>query len=289
MARIRRPVVAGSFYPANPEKLKEQIKECFVSHPLGPRGRKTPSPLLLGGMVPHAGHIYSGPCAAHLYSRLEENVGCVILLGVNHHGVGARAALSPADSWETPLGEVRVDRELRETLHGRLDLLEEDEEAHSREHSLEVQLPLLQSVLKDFTVVPLSLSVLSEKECARLGEVIADLYRGRTASGKGTIIIASSDLSHYLSPIETERLDRMALEQILALDPARLLETVDREGISMCGVIPTAVLLFTAKALGGAKASLLKHCHSGDVSPMRQVVGYASVALEHSAGGMLPF
>ena len=93
-------------------------------------------------------------------------------------------------------------------------------------------------------------------------------------------MIASSDLSHYLSPKETERLDRMALEAVLALDPPGLLRTVEEEDISMCGVIPTAVFLFAAKSLGAKEARLLKHCHSGDVVPMREVVGYASVAVE---------
>ena len=280
MGHIRQPVAAGSFYATDPEILNKEITKYFISHPLGPQGKKLVAPNLLGGMVPHAGHIYSGPCAAHLYSRIEGNNNCVILLGVNHSGIGARAALSPADGWKTPLGEVQIDHVSKEILHWRLDFLKVDEKSHSQEHSLEVQLPLLQRVLKEFTIVPVSLSALSETECAQLGEAIVDLYREKKALGKGIIIIASSDLSHYLSPRETERLDNMALEPILALDPVGLLETVEREGISMCGVIPTAVLLFVAKAIGGAKASLLKHCHSGDVVPMRKVVGYASVGLE---------
>jgi AmmeMemoRadiSam system protein B len=93
-------------------------------------------------------------------------------------------------------------------------------------------------------------------------------------------LLASSDLNHYRSPKETERLDRMALEKILALDPTGLLDTVEENDISMCGVIPTAVFLFAAAALGAYQARLLKHCHSGDAAPMREVVGYASVAVE---------
>ena len=280
MEHVRPAGVAGSFYPAEAEELKELLEECFVSSPLGPQGKEPPSPSLLGGMVPHAGYIYSGPCAAHFYSRLERDVACIILLGVNHRGWGSKAALTSADYWETPLGKVKVDLELNRLLKAEVDFLTEDEQPHRQEHSIEVQLPFLQSVLKEFTFLPLSLSHLSEGECAQLGRAVARAYETTRAAGKKTIFIASSDLSHYLSPDETERLDKMALDQVVALDPVGLLQTVEEEDISMCGVIPTAVFLFAAKILGARQARLLKHYHSGDAVPMHEVVGYASVAVE---------
>jgi AmmeMemoRadiSam system protein B len=280
MDRVRYAAVAGSFYPAEAGELKQVIEESFVSSPLGPKGARSPSPSLLGGMVPHAGYVYSGPCAAHLYSRLEKDIRLLILLGVNHRGRGASAALSPAEAWETPLGRVEVDRGLGEQLETRVDFLAEDGDAHREEHSIEVQLPFLQSVLSEFAFLPVSLSYLTLEECRQLGEAIARLYETKRASGEKVILLASSDLNHYRSPKETERLDRMALEKVLALDPAGLLETVEENDISMCGVIPTAVLLFAANALGAKQADLLKHCHSGDATPMREVVGYASVAVE---------
>ncbi len=272
--------MAGSFYPASCEELERTMEECFLTSPLGPRGSKSFIPSLLGGMVPHAGYVYSGPCAACFYSSLESDIGCVILLGVNHRGMGAQAALSPADYWETPLGRIAVDRELNELLKAQVDFLEKDEGPHLQEHSIEVQLPFLQKVLGEFTFLPISFSHLSEEECRELGQTIARVYEAANSAGKRTVLIASSDLSHYLSPKETERLDRMALERVLALDASSLLKTVEEEDISMCGVIPTAVFLFAAKALGAKQARLLKHCHSGDVVPMREVVGYASVAVE---------
>ncbi|MBI2985224.1 MAG: AmmeMemoRadiSam system protein B [Deltaproteobacteria bacterium] len=280
MERVRPPAVAGSFYPAETKELARLLEDCFVTSPLGPRGVKAISPSFLGGMVPHAGYVYSGPCAAHFYSSLAENVGRVILLGVNHRAMGAKAALSPADCWETPLGKVAMDLELRELLAAEVSFLEKDDRPHLQEHSIEVQLPFLQSVLEAFTFLPISLSYLSEEQCRELGQAIARLYEARNPAGNRIILIASSDLSHYLSPKETERLDRMALERVLALDPVGLLKTVEEEDISMCGVIPTAVFLFAANALGAKQARLLKHCHSGDVVPMREVVGYASVAVE---------
>ena len=173
-----------------------------------------------------------------------------------------------------------MDQELSGLLEARVRFLKRDLLAHAQEHSIEVQLPFLERVLGDFTFLPISLSHLSEDECAELGAAIADLFKTDANGKQKTIILASSDLSHYLSPKETDRLDRIVLEPVLALDAPRLLRVVDEENISMCGVLPTAVMLFAANALGVKRARLLKHCHSGDVSPMRKVVGYASVALE---------
>ena len=280
MARVRPPAVAGSFYPSDPAELEKLLHDCFVSSPLGPKGVNSPTAVLLGGMVPHAGYIYSGPCAAHLYSAIEHDVRRVILLGVNHRGRGAKAALSPAESWQTPLGSVNVDRVLGEQLRREVDFLTDDDGPHRQEHSIEVQLPFLQSVLEDFSFLPISLSHLTLEDCNRLGQAIARLYEANVASGIKTVLLASSDLNHYFSPAETDRLDGMALEKVLALDPAGLLETVEQNDISMCGIFPTVVLLFAANALGARRARLLKHCHSGDASPMREVVGYASVTVE---------
>jgi hypothetical protein len=175
------------------------------------------------------------------------------------------------------MGRVSVDVASNGWLQQRWPFLRNDELAHSREHSIEVQLPFLQRVLPAFSFVPISLAHLSIDECAELGNAIADLC---AVQSERTLILASSDMSHYLSPEKTERLDQMALDKVLERDPVELLRTVGRENISMCGVIPAAVMLFAANALGAKNAHLLKHCHSGDVSPMSSVVGYASVAIE---------
>jgi len=278
--RVRAPAVAGSFYPADPREVEKLLEECFNLSPLGPRGKRSPLRSLLGGMVPHAGYIYSGSCAAHIYASLEREIRCAIVLGVNHRGRGSRAALSPDDFWETPLGRVQVDRDLKELLKKQVEFLAEDERAHAPEHSIEVQLPFLQTVLEKFTFLPIARSLLSLDECRELGRAVAEAYRAKVLSGEKTVLLASSDLSHYLSPEETLRRDSLALEQVLALDPAGLLATVEERDISMCGVFPTAVFLFAANALGAKRATLLKHCHSGDAIPMSEVVGYASVAVE---------
>jgi MEMO1 family protein len=280
MDRIRPAAVAGSFYPAEAEELIRLLDECFESSPLGPQGAKSARVSLLGGLVPHAGYIYSGPCAAHLYACLDNSIKCVILLGVNHQARGHRAALSPADFWQTPLGWVKVEQQLNQLLQGQVRFLKQDEAAHTQEHSIEVQLPFLQRVLGEFSLVPLSLAHISIEECAELGAALADMVRKNNRSGTRTVVMASSDLSHYLSPKETVELDGMALAEVLALNPRALIDVAERENITMCGVLPAAVLLFAANGLGVKQATLLKHCHSGDAAPMRKVVGYASVAFE---------
>jgi MEMO1 family protein len=280
MASIRPAAVAGSFYPSAAQELSALLDDCFQTSPLGPQGIGKLRPALVAGMVPHAGPVYSGPCAAHFYSCLKPSIQTVILLGVNHSAKGHRAALSPWRSWQTPLGEVAIDQPLSGFLQARVKFLEPDDTAHADEHSIEIQLPFLQRVLGEFTLVPISLSHLSVDECADLGAAIAAAHQAVAKPDANTIIIASSDLSHYLSPSKTAELDGLALNQVLRLDPNGLLQVVEDNGISMCGVLPAAVMLFTANELGVRRASLLKHCHSGDVSSMRKVVGYASVALE---------
>jgi AmmeMemoRadiSam system protein B len=280
MDRIRPAAVAGSFYPSNPEELGRLLDECFESSPLGPRGNRSPSPSLIGGLVPHAGYIYSGPCAAHFYALLDNSIRRVILLGVNHQARGHRAALSPADFWQTPLGTVSIDQESSDWLQREVSFLKEDETAHAREHSIEVQLPFLQRVLGDFSLIPISLAHISIEECVELGAAVAALLQDNRQSGTRAVIMASSDLSHYLSPKATDELDGIALDQVRAMNPHALIAAAERKNITMCGLLPTAVLLFAGNCLDGKHARLLKHCHSGDVTPMRKVVGYASVAFE---------
>lgn len=280
MTPSRAPVVAGSFYPLEPDDLKESLDDCFVTSPLGPQLERVPAGDLVAGMVPHAGYIYSGPCAAHFYARLGRPVRRVIVIGVNHHGRGQRAAISPWHEWQTPLGNVPVDTEFQDLISARVAFVKIDERPHREEHSIEVQLPFLQRQLEAFTFVPISLSHLDIQECAELGAAIAEACATLADGGHRSVILASSDLSHYLSPSETLRLDHLALQRLLGLDADGLIHTVQENAISMCGFLPVAVMLFAARCLGAQHALLLKHYHSGEVKPMGEVVGYASVAVE---------
>jgi MEMO1 family protein len=280
MTSIRPAAVAGSFYPAAAGELNTLLHDCFEVSPLGPQGAREKNSSIIAGLVPHAGPIYSGPCAAHFYARLETSIQRIILIGVNHRARGHKAALSPWLHWQTPLGDIAVDDQLNDFLETRVKFLRRDADAHGEEHSIEIQLPFLQHVLGQFEFVPVSLSHLSVDECAELGAGIAAACKSQSTANMDTIVIASSDLSHYLSPQATDDLDRLALDQVLDLNPEGLLQVVEDHHITMCGALPTTVMLFAARELGVTRAQLLKHCHSGDVASMRKVVGYASVALE---------
>lgn len=278
MANIRPPAVAGSFYPSAADELDSVLEDCFVTHRLGPRGVKADRPNLIAGIVPHAGYVYSGACAAHFYSCFNKDIERVVILGVNHRSRGHKAALGPWDFWQTPVGKIPVDRALGESLAKVLDWLAYDERAHAGEHSIEVQLPFIQHEVGEFAFLPISLAHISPQECAELGGALAEVLMSRT--DQKTVILASSDLNHYLSPAETDRRDWLALDRALALDPAGLLDVVEKNDITMCGVLPSVAMLYAANRLGAKQAELLKHCHSGDVTPMHEVVGYASIAIE---------
>ena len=279
MTSVRPAAVAGSFYPSAASELRTVLADCFQTSPLGPQGATEKNRSIIAGLVPHAGAIYSGPCAAHLFSQLDTSHQRIIILGVNHRGHGHRAALSPWARWQTPLGEIAVNQHLHDLIRSRVSFLVEEANAHCEEHSIEIELPFLQYTLPDFEFIPLSLSRLSVDECAEVGAAVAAACQAE--ANMRTIVLASSDLSHYLPAEQTEVLDRLALEPILALDPEGLLRVIAEQDISMCGVIPTAIMLFAVNAMGARRARLLNHCHSGDVMPMRQVVGYAAVAIEN--------
>ncbi|MGC2288817.1 MAG: AmmeMemoRadiSam system protein B [Thermoplasmata archaeon] len=273
----RRPAVAGQFYPADGAALTQVVEQSFLD-PRGPghlpvRHRSTDR-RIRAAVVPHAGYVYSGPIAALAYAAIanERPPATVLILGVNHSGRGAPAALSARD-WLTPLGRVPVDRDLVHALDRRP--IEIDETAHAREHSIEVELPFLQYVVPFPRFAALTVSMGPVGFLADVAAVVRQAVQGRDV-----LVLASTDFSHYVPAKTAERLDRMALGQILARDPTGLYSTVVDQKITMCGIAPTTVLLFATQdePLNGR---LLRWGHSGEAEPMEEVVGYAS-ALLHS-------
>jgi MEMO1 family protein len=262
---VRDPAVAGLFYDADPAVLGRQV-DAFLGAAALPRAPA------LGLLVPHAGYIYSGAVAGEVYGRVDVPAR-VIVLGPNHTGLGhAAAALWPAGAWRSPLGDVPIDAELAADLAAAPGVAP-DAVAHLREHSLEVHLPFLQRARPDVAVAPLCLSHLGWRACEALGEAVA-----RTARARGALIVASSDMSHYLPAKRAEVVDRRALERVLALDPEGLYRVVHAESISMCGIIPATVMLVAARALGARRAELVRWAHSGMVNgDDDRVVGYAGV------------
>jgi AmmeMemoRadiSam system protein B len=265
---LRDPVVAGAFYPATAAGLEHELRGLIEidadRHPL------------LACIAPHAGYIYSGRVAGALYGHLELPRR-VIVLAPNHTGVGAAVAVAPHERWRTPLGDVPIDTGLARKLVDRAYAATFDPKAHQREHAIEVQLPFLLARRPDLEVLPVCLAHLHLQDCLDLGRVLAKLISDHTDP---VGIVASSDMSHYLADSEARRLDRLAIDAVLARDPTRLYETVHREGITMCGVIPATVAVAAANELGAAGAHLVDYATSGDVSGDRNaVVGYAGICV----------
>ncbi len=274
----RAPVVAGLFYPAFASELKKEIESCFYDKKFGPGSARAKPERISAGIAPHAGYIYSGACAAHLYSRIPHDTKTVVILGPNHTGRGSGISVSDADFWETPLGKVEVDGKLRRKILDNSRIIDCEGGAHAGEHSIEVQLPFLQTVLADFRIVPICMMGGDAETCGEVGRAIASSVAGM----KNVLLLASTDFSHYVSGEEAEMKDSEAIDRILKLDPDGLLETVEKLDISMCGPMATASVLFAAKTLGAKKAELLKHYTSGDITGdySTGVVGYASLSIK---------
>lgn len=261
----RRPAVAGHFYPENPERLRRMV-EGFMAG-----GREGEQPAF-GIISPHAGYIYSGAVAGETFARIRVPQ-TVVIVGPNHHGIGHPAALYAEGNWVTPLGEIEVDEDLAATIQLECPVLRSDPAAHRLEHSLEVQVPFIQSKAPAASIVPICLGFLPLEDLLDLGE---GLGRAIASWSNEVLIVASTDMTHYESGESARQKDSRALDRVLALDPEGLWETVRRERISMCGAVPTVVMLAAARHLGASSATLVRYSNSGDVTgDQSRVVGYA--------------
>lgn len=277
---VRRPAVAGYFYPASPEHLAASIRECFL-HELGPgaepekaRGEERATIALVS---PHAGYVYSGPVAAHGYHRLSKEAppDIVVLIGPNHTGLGAEISVAARGEWLTPLGSVKVNEGVASAIVAECSLAREDDLAHAGEHSLEVQIPFLQTIYERFEIVPIVMMRQDPAAAASLGDAVA-----KALSGKNALLILSTDFTHYEPQSAAYAKDSLAIDAILALDESKLYEVVKTMDISMCGVGPVMAGIRAAKALGAKRAELLRYATSGDVTgDTSAVVGYASIAI----------
>jgi hypothetical protein len=272
MTAIRTPAVAGSFYPAEPQQLAGDIRRMLAAVP-PPDPAATTSAVVKAIVAPHAGYIYSGPIAASVYARLAEvrrDISRVVLLGPSHRVAFRGIAASSADAFQTPLGRIPVDRQAVERLLavpgvGTLDA------AHDREHSLEVHLPFLQMVLDRFQLVPL---VVGDAPDSLVAAVIDAAWAGRE-----TLLVVSSDLSHYHDYRSARSIDHATCDAILRLDTTAI--THDQA----CGRTPLAGLLTVAQRRGlGVETIDLRN--SGDTAgPRDRVVGYGAWAFTEPAGG----
>lgn len=264
--------MAGRFYPAEPSRLAS-IVESYLGASMEP-----PIPARMV-MAPHAGYVYSGGIAGTTYARVQVPASAIVLCP-NHTGMGTRRSLWMGGAWRFPGFDVEVDHELAALVRQYADL-DDDPAAHLREHAVEVHLPFLHARRDDVAVVPICLGGLGWNECRILGEGIARAIREmESARSESVLLVASTDMSHYISAELARELDSHALERVLALDPEGLHRVVVREDISMCGFIPTTVALVAAKMLGATRAELVQYGNSGEVSgDFDQVVGYAGVVV----------
>ena len=265
----RDPAVAGTFYPGNRGELARSIAEM-----LGAAASVAPErPVPKAVIAPHAGYIYSGPIAASVYTLLvpaRKTIRRVVLLGPTHRVAIRGLALPQAAAFATPLGVVPIDREAVTALSA-LPQVGVSGEAHALEHSLEVHVPFLQTVLERFTLVPLAVG---RADAAAVAEVI-DLLWG----GPETLIVVSSDLSHYLPYADAQAVDRATAKAILGL-------ALDISHEQACGATPVTGLTSAARARG-LKPELIDLRNSGDTAGDRhRVVGYGAFAFyedEHDA------
>jgi len=265
---IRKPVVAGQFYPQTEDGINKMLSK-MIDPSLEKQEAK-------GIIMPHAGYVYSGYVAGATISRVAIKKTAVIL-GTNHSGAGEPFGIMTKGSWLTPLGEAKIDCEIAESILKESSLLKEDSLSHLYEHSIEVEVPLLQYLRKDIKIVPIVISRSDIKQYQQLGKEIA---AGFKKIGRSALFIASTDMTHYESKEAAEEKDRLAIDAMLALDEERLFRVVEEKGISMCGVAPTCVLINACKSLGAQKSGLVKYQTSGDISgDYSSVVGYAGMVL----------
>ena len=268
---IRKPAVAGQFYPSNPESLTKLIAGFGID-------KTAHKEKVIACLLPHAGYTYSGKVAAEVLSKIEIGDTCVIL-GPNHTGYGVPFSIMKEGEWLTPLGSIKIDTDLSSLIMKNSKYLKEDDMAHVYEHSVEVELPLIQEISKrDFGLVPIILASGGDLVYKDIAFAIAT---GIQNSKKDVTIIASSDMTHYESQESANKKDEEAIQAMLKLDTQELLEKIERLDISMCGYVPAVVSILAAKMLGAKKAKLIAYQTSGDVTgDYSAVVGYAGIAIQ---------
>ncbi|MBD3261219.1 MAG: AmmeMemoRadiSam system protein B [Candidatus Altiarchaeales archaeon] len=271
---IRQPQVAGAFYPALMQDLYEQVNSLIAS------GNEKSN--VAAAVVPHAGLMYSGAVAGKVYSRIKK-ADTFVLVGPNHHAVGSDFSIMLKGLWRTPLGEVKVDDLLAKEVFKKNQYLQQDPFAHEREHSLEVQLPFIQTLFAEAEIIPITIKHYKPegvflKQCECVGESIAEAV---DEANHNVVLVASTDFSHYVHQSVAQKKDKKAIQTIIDMDPEKLFKVVWEEEISMCGYAACACVLYAAKKLGAKNAELIEYMTSGDTTgDLSQVVGYAGLTIK---------
>ena len=265
---MREAAVAGQFYPGHPDELRKSVESFTENYGSAAEAK--------GVVVPHAGYIYSGSVAGKVFSSIRLP-GRFILLGPNHSGRGAALSLAPTGAWRTPLGSAAIDAELNRDLLQACPGLQEDPSAHRTEHCLEVQIPFLQVLQPGFAFSAICLRTANYPELEDLGHAMARVIRSRQET---VLLVASSDMTHYEDAKTAAAQDQLAIERMLAVDPAGLYRVVLENDITMCGFAPAVAVLVACADLGASSGHLIQYTNSGEASgDYDRVVAYAGIAI----------
>lgn len=279
---IRNPAVAGQFYPGDADELRSEVEQLL--HPETPivRRRKKPTGEVIAGIVPHAGYMYSGAVAAKLYLLLLNSESpLVFIIAPSHREYFSAISVFCGMAYRTPLGDLPVDTQIAGELVSRGEPFINSWQGHRGEHALEVQLPFLQmlstnstSSLTNMQIVPVVMGDQRPEFCEQLGVALAEILNDRPA-----LIIASSDLSHYHSHKQAQKMDRRILRCVKKLSPERLLDELATGRAEACGGGPIAATMMAARRLGATAGEILDYRDSSAVSgDEEQVVGYLAAA-----------
>ncbi len=272
MADIRLPAVSGTFYPGNPDVLRKDIEGYFSKA----RVDRIPDSATVKGIIsPHAGYMYSGQTAAYGYKALAgSRYDTVIIVAPSHRSFFAGAALDNRRLYRTPLGDIPIDQELTEELLGESGVMHANPKVHEGEHSLEVQLPFLQFVLKSFTIVPVIMGTQDPQSSEDLSNALSDCLGKK---GKRFLVVGSTDLSHYYPYDYAVQLDSVVVRHLEGFDIEGMLKDLTTEQYEACGAGPMITVMMVSRQLGADRGKVLNYANSGDVSGDRSsVVGYVS-------------
>ncbi len=274
-AETKEPSVAGTFYPSDEKELKEMVEKFLSGAEKVPVNGK-----LLAIISPHAGYIFSGHVAAYGYKNIEgSDIKKVIIIGPSHHTAFKGASVYTKGSFRTPLGTVKINEGLAEDLLNEAADVRFNPGAYAKEHSIEVQLPFLQTVLKDFTIVPILIGSPTKQSFKHLTEKLSEIIR----EDEKVIIIASTDLSHFHDYETAIKMDKKMIDAVERMSIGDVEEYLSNREAEMCGGYPVIFTMAVARVLGANMGVLLKYANSGDVTNDRnRVVGYASIGVYKS-------
>jgi AmmeMemoRadiSam system protein B len=267
---VRTPAVAGMFYEKSPAELRKNIDEMLN------RVRLPKIEGIVRAVVsPHAGYMYSGFTAAHVFKLLEgRKYDCVVVVGPSHREYFNGISIYSGDEYETPLGKVPIDHEVRSELLYKEKNIVASVAGHRAEHSLEVQLPFLQCVLEKFSIVPIIMGDQRRQLCEQLSAALA-----RVMATKNILLVASSDLSHFHTYDEAVILDKRVIQAVERFDSDVFIDELEKKSFEACGGGPIAAAMKTSKQLGANRVEVLHHCNSGDITgDTSGVVGYLAAA-----------